>query len=71
MFNEGDIVKIVDTNKIESDETLEKEALQIIKGSNYTGEVTKVENGIHFVGFMNDLGWVTQGFKADEIQEVK
>lgn len=71
MFNEGDIVKIVDTNKIESDETLEKEALQIIKESNYTGEVTKVENGIHFVGFMNDLGWVTQGFKADEIQEVK
>ena len=71
MFNEGDIVKIVDTNKIESDETLEKEALQIIKKSNYTGEVTKVEDGIHFVGFMNDLGWVTQGFKADEIQEVK
>lgn len=71
MFNEGDIVKIVDTNKLESDETLEKEALQIIKESNYTGEVTKVENGIHFVGFMNDLGWVTQGFKAEEIQEVK
>ena len=71
MFNEGDIVKIVDTNKIESDETLEKEALQIIKKSNYTGEVTKVEDGIHFVGFMNDLGWVTQGFKADKIQEVK
>lgn len=71
MFNEGDIVKIVDTNKIESDETLEKEALQIIKESNYTGKVTKVEDGIHFVGFMNDLGWVTQGFKADEIQEVK
>lgn len=71
MFNESDIVKIVDTNKIESDETLEKEALQIVKESNYTGEVTKVEDGIHFVGFMNDLGWVTQGFKADEIQEVK
>lgn len=71
MFNEGDIVKIVDTNKIESDETLEKEALQIVKESNYTGEVTKVEDGIHFVGFMNDLGWVTQGFKADKIQEVK
>lgn len=71
MFNEGDIVKIVDTNKLESDEILEKEALQIIKESNYTGEVTKIENGIYFVGFMNDLGWVTQGFKADEIQEVK
>lgn len=71
MFNEGDIVKIVDTNKLESDELLEKEALQIIKTSNYTGEVTKIEDGIYFVGFMNDLGWVTQGFKADEIQEVK
>lgn len=71
MFNEGDIVKIVDTNKLESDEMLEKEALQIIKESNYTGEVTKIEDGIYFVGFMNDLGWVTQGFKADEIQEVK
>lgn len=71
MFNEGDIVKIVDTNKLESDELLEKEALQIIKESNYTGEVTKIEDGIYFVGFMNDLGWVTQGFKADEIQEVK
>lgn len=71
MFNEGDIVKIVDTNEIKSDKTLEKEALQIVKESNYTGEVTKVEDGIHFVGFMNDLGWVTQGFKADKIQEVK
>lgn len=70
-FNLKDKVTVVDTKKIKNDIHLEEDAFRIIEKSNYTGEVTKIENGINFVGFKNDLGWVTQGFKDNEIKGVK
>lgn len=66
----NDNVKVKDTPKIDNDQTLESNALSIIKKSNYQGVVTKISDGIFFVGFKNDLGWVTQGYKSDEIEVV-
>lgn len=71
MFKIGQKVQIADLNKTKKDPFLEDHALQIMTASDFKGEITKIEGGIHFVGFKNDLGWVTQGFKADEIKEVK
>lgn len=65
------VVKIADVDKVNNDEFLDKDALDIIKESNYSGKVTKVEDDIYFVGFKNDLGWVTQGYRVDEIKEAE
>lgn len=64
-------VKIKDIEKVRNDPFLEENALLVIEEENFIGEITKIEDGIHFVGFINDNGWVTQGFKADEIEEVE
>lgn len=70
MFEKGQLVQIVDVERVKQDPFMETNSLKIMEASNFTGEITKIENGIHFVGFMNDIGWITQGFKADEIVEV-
>lgn len=66
----GQIVRVKDVKKLENDEQLEDSALNIMKENDYTGEITKIEDGINFVGFRNDTGWVTQGFKDEEIEVV-
>ena len=71
MFKLGQLVQVADVQKVRQDPFLEENALKIMETSNFTGEITKVENGIHFVGFMNDHGWITQGFKADEVKGVE
>lgn len=71
MFELYRLVEIVDKEKLKNDKTLESQALKIIEKSNYQGEITKIEDGIHFVGFTNDEGWVTQGFKQNEIKAVE
>lgn len=71
MFELNQLVEIKDKNKVENDKTLESEALKIIEASKFRGEITKIEDGIHFVGFLNDEGWVTQGFKENEIKAVE
>lgn len=75
-LKKGQSVEVVDTDLLSNDPHLEESALEIISSSNYKGEVTKVfteEDGdvIFSVGFKNDLGWVTQGFKEHEIRGVK
>ena len=67
----GQVVKVINQDQVRNDEHLEDSALKIIEKSNFEGDITKIEDGIHFVGFSNDLGWVTQGFKAKEIEVVK
>ncbi len=71
----GQKVVVVDKEAVEKDEHLEEYALKIIKDSDFIGEVTKVfdeeEDTVYCVGFWNDKGWVTQGFRDDEIKEVK
>ncbi|MCZ2260612.1 hypothetical protein [Sporosarcina sp. G11-34] len=66
----NDEVKIKDNNKVKNDPHLEDRALIIIAENNYKGVITKIVDGIHFVGFKNDLVWVTQGFKTNEIEVV-
>lgn len=71
MFEKGQLVQIADIEKVKEDPFLEDHALRIMETSNFTGEITKIEDDIHFVGFMNGHGWVTQGFKANEIKGVE
>jgi len=68
IFKVGDRVRVVDEGKVRSDIYLEETALDIIKKSRYKGEVTKIVDDVYFVGFKNDLGWVTQGYKANELK---
>ena len=67
----NDEVKIKDKSKVDNDKLLDSEALSIIKASNYQGAITKISDGIFFVGFKNVKGWVTHGFKSNEIEVVK
>lgn len=71
MLKVGQLVRVVDENKVKQDPLLEENALKVMESSNFTGEVTKIEGDIHFVGFMNDYGWLTKGFKSNEIKEVE
>lgn len=64
-------VQIVNVDSVRKDEHLEESALKIIEKSRFRGKITKIEDGINFVGFKNELGWVTQGFKNDEIKGVE
>lgn len=66
----GSKVKVKDINKVKNDELLEKSALEIIKASKFCGEVTKIVDDIFMVGFKNEKGWVTQGYKEKEIEVV-
>ena len=75
-YKVGDEVEVVDIDAVVGDKYLEKDALGIISSSNFRGEVTKIfeepDGDIIFsVGFKNDLGWVTQGFKENELKGVE
>lgn len=70
-MRKNDVVKIKNTSKVDNDKLLDATALAIIKASNYQGAITKISDGIFFVGFKNDKGWVTQGYKKDEIEVIK
>lgn len=66
----NDVVKIKDKSRVDNDKFLDPTALSIIKASNYQGAITKTSEGIFFIGFKNEKGWVTQGFKSNEIEVV-
>lgn len=70
-FELGQTVQVKDKLSVRNDDHLEESALDIIVKNNFRGEVTKIDEGINFVGFKNDLGWVTQGYKDNEIERVK
>ena len=67
----NDIVTMKDKSKVDFDPMLDATAAAIIRASNYQGAITKISDGIFFVGFKNDKGWVTQGYKLNEIEVVK
>lgn len=71
MFREGQIVEVLDKERIKNDPFLDAEALGIIETENFKGKITKIEDEIHFVGFKNSKGWVTQGYKFNEIKGVE
>lgn len=72
MFKVGDKVKVKNPDLTEQDELLSIETIAVLKALNFTGAITQIEDDLYFVGFAHDkLGWVTQVFKADEIEGVK
>lgn len=71
MFRLGEKVKVVNVEALENDDLMEDNAIKIIKNNDYIGKITKINEGIHFVGFNNKYGWVTQGYKENEIKAVK
>lgn len=72
MFQVNSKVKIKDTELVAQDELLSEETIALLKAVDFKGEVTQVQDGLFYVGFKHDkLGWVTQVFKEDEIEEVK
>lgn len=69
MFKVGDVVKIKNPDLEEKGELLSPETINLLKTLDFTGTVTKVEDDLFFVGFAHEqLGWVTQVFKEDEIE---
>lgn len=66
----NDKVKVVNIEEVRLDPTLEPQALNILEASNFQGEITKILDNVFFVGFKNDLGWVTQGYQLDEIEVI-
>lgn len=71
MFKVGQEVKSTNTEEVMNDPFLDDEGKEIIKASNFVGKITKIEDGIHFVGYQNEKGWLTQGYKSQEIEGVK
>lgn len=66
----NDVVEIKNKKAVQEDKFLDAEALAVIVENHYRGVVTKESDGIFFVGFKNENGWVTQGYKADEIEVI-
>lgn len=72
MFKDGDKVKIKNPNVEAQGDLLAPEAINILKAVDFTGTVTKLEDDLIFVGFIHEeLGWVTQVFKEDEIEGIE
>lgn len=75
-MNLGSKVSVIDYDKVINDPLIEDKALEIIIKEGFIGYVSKIfkepdGDVIFSVGFKNELGWVTQGFKAEELKEVK
>lgn len=72
MFKVGDKVKMTDTELEAEGELLSEETINVLKNVEFTGEVTQVQDGLFYVGFLDGAeNWVTQVFKEDEIKEAK
>lgn len=71
MLQVGDRVVVRDPDKEVKGELLSEETINLLEALNYTGVVTKDEGSIYFVGFAHEtLGWVTQGFREEELEKV-
>ena len=72
MFKVGVVVKVKNPAVEEQGEMLSSETINLLKTVDFTGTVTKIEDELFFVGFTHEkLGWVTQVFKEEEIEEVE
>lgn len=53
-------------------ELLSQEGIDVLKAVDFTGEITQIQDGLFYVGFVDPAGnWLTQVFKEDEIVEVE
>lgn len=72
MFKDGDKVKIKNPDVEAKGEMLSPETVNLLKTVDFTGTVTKIEEDLFFVGFAHEqLGWVTQVFKEEEIEGIE
>lgn len=72
MFNVGDKAKIKSTNTKEQGELLSAETIKVLEDTNFTGEVTQIQDGLIYVGFVDSKkNWVTQVFREEELEVVR
>lgn len=72
MLNVGDKVRIKNPDIEEQGELLSKETISVLKSTDFTGEISQIQDGLNYVGFIDkNNNWVTQVFKDDEIEVVK
>lgn len=70
-------IKVEDTVEIKNPEIevqgemTNPTTVQILKDCKCRGKVTQIQDGLVYVGFVTNDGWVTQVFKPEELQEVK
>ena len=66
-----DIVEIINPELKEDGEMTNASTISIIEDCKYRGKVTQIQDGLVYVAFVTDAGWVTQVFKPEEIKEVE
>lgn len=66
-----DVVEIIDPEVEENGEMTNATTVRIIEECEYRGKVTQIQDGLVYVAFVTDEGWVTQVFKPEEIKEVE
>lgn len=66
-----DTVEIKSPNIEEQGEMMNPTTIKILASCKYQGQVTQVQDGLIYVSFISDAGWVTQVFKPEELKEVK
>ena len=65
-------VKVKNPNTKAEGEMLSEKTVKLLEILNHTGVVTQIKDELYYVGFAHEsLGWVTQVFKAEEIEVVK
>lgn len=67
----GDLVEIKKPDSEPEGEMLNTTTVEILKDCDNQGKVTQIQDGLVYVGFVSERGWVTQVFKPEEIKEVK
>lgn len=75
-MSKGRKVKIIDIERIRNDSQLDETAKKIIEKSGCQGIITKIiqeegDKDLLFVSFYYNSERVTQGFRENEIEEVK
>lgn len=51
-------------------DVLSSETLATLKACNFTGQVTQLQEGLVYVGFVHNDVWVTQVFEPEELEAV-
>lgn len=70
MFEVGQKVKRKNTDLAEKWDFLNSEAIAILQACNFIGTVDQIQDGLYYVGFKHEDGWVTQVFKEEELELV-
>lgn len=66
----GDKVRILNPKMVAEDDLLQEETIDILKVLDFIGEITQIQNELYYVGFKKENTWVTQVFKASEIEVI-